>query len=299
MIKNWFNNLFRKKASELPDLYNFKVLRPNELDDYADGLKRIYRREIDGIIVKNALNKTEIEKLIAFNQSLSKDNADIHFHPKGHVYPKPFSSLGNEIPHASEYFKRTGAVRKRFAEESTIDIENILFKLLKRMGGGRKVDSPKPKDLEGSCIPYGVRFLKPDTGGLEVHCGNLFHGNHDSFYGSIDDSVDEFNQLSYFFVLQPSESSDLVLLDKEWKDGQYKKEFGQMYTFTDENGNDVDCSEYGINRKTIKLEPGDFLTFAGGPIWHLVEEVKGEKGRLTVGGFLAFTHDDKEIQVWS
>ena len=39
--------------------------------------------------------------------------------------------------------------------------------------------------------------------------------------------------------------------------------------------------------------------FAGGHIWHVVEPVVGDVDRLTVGGFLAFSHDRERVLYWS
>ncbi|MBI1286613.1 MAG: hypothetical protein GC178_03450 [Flavobacteriales bacterium] len=291
--------MFKIKGREVPDLYDFRTITLNGVADYPNGLKQVQEREIDGIIVKGALTTDEVSKIDSFTRSMVSGVKEVHYHSKGYVYPKPFSSLGNEIPDPKTYFEQTKKVRDGFESKCGVDIEERLFQLLSNMAGGRRVSCPEMQELGGSCIPYGLRLLKPLTGALEVHCGNLFHGQHNKFYEFIDDNVGSYDQLSYFYVVQPSESSDLILFAREWSEGQHKKEFEQMYTFTDENGKVVDCSEYGIDRMTIRLEPGDFLTFAGGPIWHMVDEVKGHAGRITVGGFMGFTHDDMEVQVWS
>tara|TARA_B110000037_G_C17118308_1_gene504712 strand:+ start:2967 stop:3140 length:174 start_codon:yes stop_codon:yes gene_type:complete len=53
--------------------------------------------------------------------------------------------------------------------------------------------------------------------------------------------------------------------------------------------------------KTVKIKPkkGDMIIFQGGEIWHRVELVKGKKSRYTIGGFMGFSLDDKEIIYWS
>ncbi|MFT5860233.1 MAG: hypothetical protein ACI865_002341, partial [Flavobacteriaceae bacterium] len=41
------------------------------------------------------------------------------------------------------------------------------------------------------------------------------------------------------------------------------------------------------------------LIFSGGPIWHKVELVEGTQNRITVGGFLALTEDEKTLKYWT
>jgi hypothetical protein len=298
-MKSFFKKLLSKKAKEVSAMYDFRTLSMEEVDNYPDGLKDLKTRKIDGFIVKGALSPDEVKAIDNYTRKMQKNTEDVLHTPKGYVYPMPFSAPGVERPDSEQYFIDMKTLRKEFAQNCGVDIENKLFTILGKMAGGRKVSTPDYKKDVGSAVPFTLRFLKEKTGVVEVHCGNLFHGNHSVFYDNVNPIVETYDQLSYFYVIQPSESSDLILLDSIWEAGQSKVNFEQVYTFNDQNGKEVDCTEYGIDRKTIKLEPGDFLTFAGGPIWHLVEEVKGKKGRITVGGFMGFSHDDKTLYAWS
>jgi len=53
-----------------------------------------------------------------------------------------------------------------------------------------------------------------------------------------------------------------------------------------------------INLK-LRPQPGDLLMFYGGYIWHRVEDIEGNTPRITLGGFLNFSKDDKELYYWS
>lgn len=292
------SHFFNRAANEVSDLYDFRTITETGLDEFPDGLKQLKKREIDGFIVKGALTKEETAAIDTFTRTKGSQKEDVSHHPKGFVYPPPFSNLGLEIPNTDEYFRIMTKVRKNISTDCGVNIEEVLFRVLNRISGGREVTTPSFENGT-SCMPYSLRYLKPDGGKLEVHCGNLFHGNHSAFYDIVNKSVETFDQLSFIFVIQPSESSDLILLDRTWKEGQHKENFEEVYSFIDENGKKVDCSDKGIDRMTIRLEPGDFLTFAGGDIWHVVEEVRGEKGRITIGGFMGFSHDDKVVYCWS
>ena len=297
-MNTFFQKIFKRKAKEVSDLYDFRRIEVAELDQYPDGIKNMQNREIDGFIIKGALSIDEVKTIDAAARTLPSSQLEVHQHSKGFVYPRPFSNLGVEVKESSLFFGGLDKARQGLPGVLGVDIEKRLFDLLGKMSGGRSVSARSPLKDEGRCMPFSVRYLWPETGVLEVHCGNLFHGSHSAFYDHIKD-VNAYDQLSFIFMIQPSESSDLILFDKEWVQGQYKKDFGQKFNFTDENGEDVDCSENGIDRMTIRLEPGDFLTFTGGPIWHLVDEVKGEKGRITLGGFIGFSSNDEQVYCWS
>lgn len=286
------------RAKEVPNLYNFKTIDLSELGQFPDGVRDMQEQKIDGFIIKNVLTREEVALLDKAIRALSADDPNFYKHSKGFAYPDPFSSLGAQVKDSKQFFGNLAHARDTFAEKFGVDVEARLFEIYGKMAGGRKVDAPTPKGDLGACMPFGVRFLSPESGVLEVHCGNLFHNAHSEFYDHIQ-NVDAYDQLSFFFMIQPSESSDLVLLDKRWAPGQHKPNFDQKYIFVDEKGKEVDCSINGIDRMTIRLEPGDFLTFTGGPIWHLVEEVRGEKGRITIGGFVGFSEDGKEILCWA
>ena len=44
---------------------------------------------------------------------------------------------------------------------------------------------------------------------------------------------------------------------------------------------------------------GDMILFTGGRIWHRVAPVEGGRERITIGGFLALSQDDRSIYFWS
>ena len=41
------------------------------------------------------------------------------------------------------------------------------------------------------------------------------------------------------------------------------------------------------------------IVFAGGQIWHKVQAVGGTKERITLGGFLSLSNDDKSVFTWT
>jgi hypothetical protein len=57
--------------------------------------------------------------------------------------------------------------------------------------------------------------------------------------------------------------------------------------------------EKNVDNMPLQIDNGDLLIFDGGTIWHRVELVKGNKHRITLGGFIGFTKDGNEIYYWS
>jgi hypothetical protein len=57
--------------------------------------------------------------------------------------------------------------------------------------------------------------------------------------------------------------------------------------------------EKNVDHIKLQIDEGDLLIFDGGTIWHRVEMVRGNKHRITLGGFIGFTADRKEIYYWS
>jgi hypothetical protein len=65
----------------------------------------------------------------------------------------------------------------------------------------------------------------------------------------------------------------------------------------DARGNTIYLKD--VEQFTVKPLAGDVLIFSGGPIWHRVEDIKGDTSRITYGGFLNFSKDGKELFYWA
>jgi len=82
-----------------------------------------------------------------------------------------------------------------------------------------------------------------------------------------------------------------------WKDVKRKKSADENDSVIDDNGNTIMLKD--LRSFSVKPMPGDILVFSGGPIWHRVENIKGETPRITFGGFLNYSKDDKELFYWA
>jgi hypothetical protein len=135
-------------------------------------------------------------------------------------------------------------------------------------------------------------------GGLHVHCGNLFQAQSMFFYSLIKNDIDMDDQLSYFVVLQQSEvGGELTIYDMLWDKVKSKESPENNEFVIDDEGKHIYVNT--LKSFAVKPKPGDILVFSGGPIWHRVEDIKGQNKRLTFGGFLNFSKDNKELYYWS
>jgi hypothetical protein len=82
-----------------------------------------------------------------------------------------------------------------------------------------------------------------------------------------------------------------------WKDVIGKATPTENESVIDAKGNTIYLKD--VRQFTVKPLPGDILVFSGGPIWHRVENIKGDTPRITFGGFLNFSKDEKELFYWS
>jgi len=98
--------------------------------------------------------------------------------------------------------------------------------------------------------------------------------------------------------MQNSESGgELTIYDMLWDNVKSKASPEENNYVIDEAGRDLYLKD--VRSFSVRPKVGDILIFAGGPIWHRVENIKGTIPRITFGGFLNFSKDGKELFYWS
>lgn len=278
--------------------FNFLEIN-NALEDENNTtlIHQIKERTLDGFIAKSILSKQEVEDVLLFLRNLSED-----FYmttPSGKIFPRPFAILGSSNEKIDEYESFNKIFEQKKLENPAI--KNILKKLddtIKFFASNFNVSCPTIKLKDIPVSPGTFRYLFKNKGGLYVHSGNYFQEQNEFFYEMVKNDIDMNDQLSYFIVLQNSEQGgELTLYDLIWEKGQTK---------TDAHNNDFVILKDGTKvfvetLKKLKLKPnvGDILIFYGGYIWHRVEDIRGETPRVTLGGFLNFSKDEKELLYWS
>lgn len=276
-------------------LYNFKTIQFSELCDFPNGLKDLSERRIDGFLVKNVLSELEVDTLI---KNLPKlNNEFLRLNPSGYTYPAPFA-IARDGESMQDYTKGGTYFFKHAKDILRTDIFSRITSVFTTISGGREICIPYDKLPDSSFSPSTIRVLRPGFGGIHLHSGNYFQKEFPGFFDFLLSEISFYNQLSYFIMLNPPEAGgELTIYDLEWEDAQVKSSLHENNTIVLNNGTTLNVDQ--IQRMYLSPDKGDMIMFAGGPIWHRVEDIAGNEDRITLGGFMAFSHDDKKIYYWA
>jgi hypothetical protein len=277
--------------------FAFMEYEYDAIDKHSDLIKKIRTKELDGFIVRNLLSTAEVEQIKSALETLP--TSALMLTPSGKIFPNPFATITNSVETLDTYYKKLAILQSFRQENNAIDLLlGRLNTLISMVGADYDVSIPSNKLKDKAVAPGTFRFFFPNMGGLHVHCGNLFQTQSMFFYSLIKNNIDMDDQLSYFIVLQQSEEGgELTIYDMLWQDVK-RKESPENNEFVIADNNQ---KIYMNTQKSfaVRPKPGDILIFSGGPIWHRVEDIKGESPRITFGGFLNFSKDDKELYYWS
>lgn len=291
---NWFK---RKKVNSDP---NFNEVHFSELDSIPNGIDNLQNKEVDGFLIRSVLNSEEVKALLdAYN---AVPEGEIKQTTSGmFVYPSPFSMVDkldeDDKSSLKTFFHDAEVFWNDFTEKFNFDFVQRITDVLIKIGGNRSVKVPSGIENIGIYNPATIRYLVPNEGEFNVHCGNYFHKEFPNFYDHMNSiSVIE-NQMSYFVVLQkPEVGGELVVYDLTWDEAETRLG-GVIKT---KSGKELNLSNPNFANH-IKLSPnaGDMIVFSGGRIWHKVEKPQGSFARITMGGFLSRSRDDRELYIWS
>ncbi|MEX2410858.1 MAG: hypothetical protein WD607_05700 [Candidatus Paceibacterota bacterium] len=273
-----------------------EIADPSALDN-KHLIKSIKTKKIDGFIAKSLLNENEVNEILKHLSSLS-DSVYMRT-PAGKIFPHPFAVVSDEEERLEAYYNNIKLLEKERAENQFIDnVFNKLHEFISLCSGDYQVSVPLNKVKNSPVVPGTFRYLFPDLGGLYVHCGNYFQDQSKLYYSLVKNDIEMDNQLSYFIVLQNADyGGELTLYDLYWEAGQSKDDPQNNDYIIGTHGNKI-FMKY-LESLDFRPDAGDILIFNGGPIWHRVEDVKGNQPRITLGGFLNFSKDGKELFYWS
>lgn len=276
-------------------LYNFKIIKFQDLASFPDGLKDISERRLDGFLVKNVLSEAEVDTILANRKKLSE--IFLKPNPSGSTYPAPFAIARNEET-VEEYLNGGDYFLQNAKNILGVDIVSKIENVFHTISGKRKILVPPGNRENSHFTPATIRTLKPAFGGIHLHSGNYFQKEFPSFFDFLSHEICFQDQLSYFIMLNPPDlAGELTIYDLEWRDAQTKSSLYENKTILKNDGTILTVDD--VKRMYLSPGKGDMIMFAGGPIWHRVEDILGEQSRITIGGFMAFSHDDKKIYYWA
>ena len=274
------------------------------MGDFSDTphiLNSIFERRIDGLIIKQALPSRLVDTLIDLVESKKTELEPNHHMQGGHgfTYPVAFSRMAPMGDREKqEYFENNPRDRASLNRAVSFDIEKTIVDVFSSIGCDYSFKIPPGPQNRGTYLGYTFRNVNAGGGEIPLHCGNWLQTQFGGFYTHLSSICSVKNQLSYFFLLQPSNGGELVLYDIEWEDGQDVSEDPPGVRTPSSN-----VIPTSVNSKTrrmaLNLEKGDMLCFAGGEIWHDVTAVEEPDSRITMGGFMGLETGTDNIFYWS
>jgi len=279
--------------------FKFNYITPEEFYAQPDLLRAIKDGELSGVIVKNFFSTEDAAEIL--KNYLADKTVKVEMPLKqGVTYPTVFAHVAQETGSNEEgiraYYDKCSNFRTDFGKNFGVDAAEKIQTAFETISGGRPVKVPPGVTGTGQYPFVTFRDLNPDTGEMTLHCGLYFYELFPDFYKHLHTIVADDNQLSFFTMLQkPEAGGELTIFDvtrtkavKKLNDLQLESKSGELLDI-----------ENNVDNMPLQIDNGDLLIFDGGTIWHRVELVKGNKHRITLGGFIGFTKDGNEIYYWS
>ncbi|KST70365.1 2OG-Fe(II) oxygenase [Mastigocoleus testarum] len=260
---------------------DFFTLNKDSLKNYPDAINQIYRGNIDGICIKNVFSKEDMLK-VKHNLENKKD------YLKDYTYTQGYGKFIGAILQANTddktaYFKDAAALRVRLKNIfEHRDYETTIQAVFSQISGGREVQAAQESSNK-VYSPAITRYTSPSQGGIKVHKGNEFI-DHPAFDG-LKQVAKVRNSLSYFIVVdKPEDGGELVLYDGLPDKLTVPKQ-------------DLDLDN--CQKRSFQPDAGDMTIFHGATIWHAISDVKGKKNRISIGGFVGLSADERKVVYWS
>lgn len=263
-------------------------------------LNDITSNKVNGFIISDFLSQQEVDSILSGFKSLQKEEL-IHINESFDSYPMSFAQYDQMLERNSikneDYFNVSKNFISKFPSKFAVNILQKLIDVFSNIKNAPPILIPNDTE-QRPYVPFTFRELFPGEGCLKAHCENLFFQEFPSFFSKINAFSTLENQLSFFVVLQkPQIGGELTLFDIIWNEQQKRPNDDEIIL---ENGithkfeNDIE-----LKRDYIHPEVGSLVVFMGGKIWHRVEKVKLAPSRITLGGFLSFSHDGQKLYTWS
>ncbi len=277
--------------------FNFIEVPFDKLSESGDLIRKLKNGEVHGVVLKNLFSKKEVTDILKAMEEPLEEKAMPT--PYGKMFPAPFAVITNNNERLDAYFESLNALHKVMDSEPAVGIiPERIEQFFKSIGNDFNVSVPINKTKKLPVSEGSFRTFYKNKGALFVHCGNLFQQQSEFYYSQLVNDIDMNDQLSFFFCLQNTEAGgELTIYNMLWKDVIGKATPEENESVIDKNGNTIYLKD--VEQFIVKPQPGDILVFSGGPIWHRVEDIKGDTPRITYGGFVNFSKDGKELFYWS
>lgn len=254
----------------------------SSLNHPKDLMGSLRNQEIDGLIFRGFMPAdiaTSRARELLENPDLMRSS----FCPYGRMYARTLVGVGHQL---DRYFDDARVFKTecdRFFEPE-FNFQSQLENLLVQISGGRQIEVPQSPSGQ-FYSPTTIRRVNPG-GAIAPHCESLyFEAKHPEFE-HLHQLAEETTQFSFFVPMAlPDAGGNLMLYNLDWKESDIRQSLATLG-----GGNDSTRVQVGI---------GDLIIFDAGRIWHCISEVQGPNPRLTIGGFICFSQDDRTAYYFS
>lgn len=278
-----------------------------ELEDLnnliASPFQQLIDQKIAALVFRKQIELAPSSFYTTLGDRLASASKHVIKHENLSVYPLTYAIVHQKSSEDESYallnkFLEEGAIANKqyqqiMGKETIESLDSVLQKII-----GEQLNL---LSMNGQSFPkYNIRKMKPGKSyAIEIHCENSFLNQlNPSLKELLYKEVDIENALSFYSVLQKGEGGDLLLFENEWDD--YKIQAGLLDESTRRNERLFFKSSAEVPYKRIKLNGGDLIVFRAGQIWHCIDEISGERDRITIGGFIAESRKNKgQFLAWS
>lgn len=268
-----------------------------ESDAAADAISRVYRDELDVVVVRAAFDAEALrragERLDAGAWRWSRPNESMP--------PEDVQLIGTDTPATPTYSAPRGASLEaylasaaahagdtRAAFDAAFDAAAAVHAAIARVAGGRPVRVAQAADGR-AYAPFTIRRL---IEGKQIGLHHDFHWGLD-LYRELARQVDTSTLVSFVAALRtPLEGGELIVYGATSDDAAVPR-LANGFSY------DLGAVEARYRRVSIALRPGDMFLLAAGRCLHRVERVVGPCARITMGGFLALDLAREQVLYWS
>ena len=269
-----------------PGISNWIEVDAESIANYPDAINQLYKCELDGMVIKGVFSPEELTPAIS---KLEKKKDGMIPTAFGYLFGYPVDRHDGEL----QDFQESARWRDEVNNSLGGCFEPRLQALLTKMSGERTVEV-WGEDKERKYAPANLRIYQPNKGGLRPHTDREFVEMND-YTGyrlrKFTKSIKCF--MSYFLLLKKSESGgDLIVYDCLWEQAppelKDKSTPEERQVFLDQ-----------FQKITITPDVGDIVIFNSRRIWHCISDIKGQNSRMTLGGMISISTDDRQVLYWS
>ena len=277
----------------------FEYITKEEFLGRTDLLREIKDGLLSGVIVRDFFTPIQVATILKNYKTAPLDIMQLPLN-RGATYPAVFAHVkektGNTEEGITNYFLDCEKYRNNFEKTFGVNVPEMIQKAFEATAGGKKVNIPVGVTGKGLYPFCTFRDLNPNSGEMTLHCGLYFYEIFSEFYKHLHTLVGNDNQLSFFSLLQkPEAGGELTIFDVTRTDAVKLIDDLQL----ESRQGEILHIEKNVDSLPIQINEGDLMLFDGGTIWHRVEVVRGNKNRITFGGFIGYTSDMNEIYYWS